>query len=338
MNVRLLKKIRRHTLSHHLRMSLSLFCLIWLGVVACADQSENATPADTRSLGKGDDVTESGDPSLKTHTPGVEGQGRFGGIYLVTGLTTADCLAYPISDRLLVTPWSCVSECSASVSCDFALVTEGDNFSYYGLTEGTYRLEKGDQSLALLQAAESQPWAKFLVSASAGQTLSTVDGAHKLVSSDEWAFTTEGPESQGCEFVGLGLFNVNKALVGLRSGVTTCNDFIALAPFLNQIESALNGDLESFARLPLPQVTSEEEEEEEERRQEEEEEEEAWSSEESAAEAQASECASGDPSYCVGDVEMTCQSGVYKAFNCQRVGWSCVKDDSWGYGCYPSDP
>ena len=60
--------------------------------------------------------------------------------------------------------------------------------------------------------------------------------------------------------------------------------------------------------------------------------------EEAAAEARASACVSDDPAYCVGDVEMTCQSGVYKAFNCQRVGWTCIKDDSWGYGCYPSEP
>ena len=315
---------------------LSLFCLVWFSAMACADQSEDAPPADTRNLGKGDDMSESGDQSNKANTPGAEGQGHFGGIYLVTGLTTADCLAYPISDRLLVTPWSCVSECSDDVSCDFALVTEGDKFEYYGLTAGTYRLEKGERSLALLQAAESQSWPKFVVSANVGQALSTVDGTHKLVSSDEWALTTEGPESQACEFAGLGLFNVNKALVGLRSDVATCNDFISLAPFLNQIESALSGDLESFTRLPLPQVTVEGDEEEEiERGQEEEE---MWSSEEAAAEARASECASGDPVYCEGDVEMTCQGGVYKAFNCQRVGWSCIKDDSWGYGCYPSEP
>jgi hypothetical protein len=284
---------------------------------------------------KGDGISDVSDQDAIEQDWGKAGEGRYGGIILISGLSVADCLAYPISDQLLITPWSCVSDCSSARSCEFALITSHDDPKYYGLTEATYHLKSEEgTSLALLQISEQQSWSRLKTSTSISQGVRTVKGAQELISSSEQTFEVDGPGAEDCEYLGLGLFNVTRALVGLRTDMTQCAQFLSLAPFMAQLNQAIDGDLSDFKRvyantdvdesdaysIEEPEMSEEEI---------------LWSSEEEAAQAEAEACTSGDSTYCVGDVEMTCRDGVYKAFNCQRVGWKCIEDPRWGFGCNP---
>ena len=89
-------------LSKRSRSSLSLVCLFFLCMSACAGESPQLESGVMGDVTKGDGISDVSDQDVIEQDWGKAGEGRYGGVLLISGLSGADCLAYPISDQLLV--------------------------------------------------------------------------------------------------------------------------------------------------------------------------------------------------------------------------------------------
>ena len=345
-------RLTRSTL-RGLSLLLSLSVTFTIGCVdSHVDQVDQEESRRRAMFEKGDDVTEGGRPAPETeeisdstgeslNRPGIGDQS---GLTLISGYV-GDCVAYPISDVALLTSWSCLEECVTDEYCQVAVLTDsGPDTLFYGITNRFYHIGAGEAgSFGVIVADEPKAWRVYDISTDLSGDLNTIAGNHELSYSSESAVQVSDAEDAHCDFVGLGLFNAANALVGVRLDAERCDTFTPLMSAFDQIESARAGQFAGLEQMRPGQQEEQEREEQEEQEREEQEEQERedqearWASDEYSAELDAPACSQGDPNYCVGDVEMSCSNGVYTAFNCQRVGWACVDDPSWGYACAPAE-
>ena len=330
----------------HLGLLIALYITISLSLSACANTELNV---DQGSEVSKNDLSEQGedgsswadrqaDSSEMAFTPG---NGARGGYDLISALIPPGCVAYPISEQVLITTSQCLAECIYD-SCDIAVMTTGTDPIYIGLAkdyvvspifdQGEVEELSFEGGLGLIYLDRiSEELSNWTLSFEGSQTV-TVFGESREVIEQGLNYGKLASTTSNCPASSTAVFNEFSEIIGLslaRRG--QCDDFISLKgaqSFLGVADNLNYTQGIPLTRAPKPEMVDTEalERAEAERR---------WSEEEAEALNRAPACDEQTEAYCDGDVELSCSGGNYRALHCGRVGWSCRVSETWGASCEP---
>lgn len=315
-------------------LSLSIMSL------ACSTQVEDinlSQKSDQKSDPSGyfDEHDQSSTDEQNEWAPPRVGDGLSGGYELISALIPAGCMAYKVSDHALITTSLCLAECIYE-NCDVAIMTSGVDPIYLGiasqlavsstraseLTEGLGIVYFNTENTARKYTIEDQQYGQVKILGE-DKNLALVDGIYGYLQ----------PTNESCPSSSVAVMNDTRGLIGLSLGRRgECDQFLFLSAFNDFLREAFQSSY--VPRLPdqdlISDMTNETD-----SNLSREDDERYWAEEELDALSRASACDTQGNTYCDGNIEMYCLGTTYKAFHCDRVGWSCIDNSTWGPSCEP---